>query len=586
MPEVPADFLLVVDGVRQPLSRLSAFTVYDIAEIRLLHDPEELIKWGTRHQSVLLVTTRLPRQGTVNVTYRFDGGLQSAANGDAIATPVQTGFGQHHQLDVEGRDSTVGYLFSAYGVPTSHGVVKGTSCGNLGLRTYISYSRRTLRLSNDLSFRHQDTEQSQEVRYLQSLSDGSFLKSKSALLTDHLAASLDLSCGLHIGGDFSFSYERQVDDCFLSPRSGWFTAVDDARTRGSYHKDNQTELCYESSLQADYSHQTADHLLTLNGGLRLYAGEQRGDSYGGLGVLSDRMAYISFTLGYDTTAARVASERYERTLSTWATVGYQYRQRYGLSAGATVWHSSLLAPQHRTALHSYARLLWHLHRESWLSDPRWRQLTLSLTYSQTGFVPFGYEDFTTLYQNRTSEQYIYNYYLTGSRLVHLADEELKPARTTTTQFAVNAQWQQTAGQIRLYHQQTEHTPLPDVNGVDLNLSAPLVSGSKFRLTVNGGLRYDHFSAEEAAGLPTQDSRHLTTAHLALNAFKGAWSAHLSASGDKDMGRSALQLNYRFASLPRPLKSISIGAAVVNPVCWQPDDVWQVRRYLLSLNIEL
>lgn len=569
-PEVDGDMLLVVDGARLPMTMLPMLSVYDIEEVRVLRDPQQLMRWGTRHQAVLLLTTRKMRGGTIGATYRADGAVQTAVDASAAQTPTQTGLLQHHQLDVEGRDSTVGYLFSAYGQPHSCGVLKGVSDEGLGLRTYISYRRQRLSLHNDLGFRHEADERSQEVRYVRADSEGSFLKSKTARLTDRLGVEFDICRGLLLRGDFSFCFRRCADDLFLSPRSGWFADVDDALQRGSYHKRQLADRSYEGSLLLNFRHEQADHRLTAEVGTDLYSGEYQDNSYGGAGVLNDRMAYISFTLGYDTAGVRQASRQYERTLTGWGSATYEYRQRYGLSAGATVWHSSILSPEHRTALHGYAQAYWNLHREAWLACSDWRQLTLGYTHGVTGFVSFATTAFTTNYQNRTTEQYIYNYYLTGTRLVHEADETLKPARITTEQLTLNAAWRWHTALLRLYHQETAHAPLPVNNGVELTLQSPLCVTRHFMLTASAGIQADH----------------VTQGHLSLGAQAGPWDAHIAISGDDDFGQSALQLNYSFRKLPRWLRTLQLGASVVNLVCWQPDGVLQTRQYLLSLTLAL
>lgn len=588
-PDVYGDMLVVVDGARMPMDALSMLSVYDIAEIRVVRDPQRMVRYGSRYKSVLEVSTRRVGNRSVMASYHLDADLQQAI-GDRDGLPSQMGYRHRHQLDVEGRDKAVSYLLSAVLEPNSRGVLRGMNDDALRLRAAVSYTTRSLRLRNDLSFLHADVERSQEVRYTQENSNGSFLKQNQARLVDRFGVELDLTRDLLLQGDFTFGYHRLVDDIFLSPYSAWFANDADVRQRGSYHKSRDEQLTYEGGLSIGYQHTNSAHHIDIAVGTRLYSGSDETERYGGLGVLSDRMAYVSFTLGYDTMGVRTATRHPEHTLTGWSAFTYEYAGRLGLSANAALWRSSLLAPRHRTDMHWSLGGYWHLHRESWFQNQDWRQLTVGLSHGYTGYVPFGYESFTTLYHNRTDEQYIHNYYQTGSGLVNLANECLRPVHTATTQAYVQAGWRRLSALLRLYHQRNSHLPV--------EVDAPVESGFYTQLasvgheTVNGFeltmqtplVHTDLFSLDAAAGALHEPG--LTAAHLRLLATLGNWQATIAVSGDDDYGQSAVNVDYRFPRLPAWLHDLRLGLSVTNPVAWQPDHVMQSRTYGLSFHFEL
>lgn len=525
-PETSGDVLLLVDGARQEVDALEMLSVYDVAAVRVMRNSGQQMRWCTRHQTIVEITTRKMKGGDINATYHGDWSI---------------GKQHRHQADVEGSDSIVGYLLSAYGASKDSG---------LGLRAYISYRKGGLHLHNDIGFRHSDAEDG----------ENSFTEYRTARLTDRFGGELQIMKGLRLMGDFSFAYRRTATDRFLSPSSDVFAGIDDARQRGSYQKGLTRDLTYEGGLQLQGAWKAGRGEWRTEAGVRLYSGELEGDSYGGVGILSDRMAYISFTLGYDTAGVRQASRRYERTLTSWATVGYELDGRYGVNGGISLWHSSLLAPAHRTVMRGYGEVYWKVSRPA--------NMMVAFSHGVTGFVPFSSQDFSTLYVNRNDEQYIYNYYLTGTRLTHEADEDLRPARTTTEQLSVNATWRRLAAMLRFYHEETKYAPLPANNGVELDTRLPLVSQGPFRLSTGVGIRYDH----------------LTRGHLTVLASAGPWHAHVAIGGDDDLGQSSLQLNYRLQAVkPLGMKSLELGASVLNPVCWHPDGWTQPRQYVLSLS---
>lgn len=599
MPEMDEQTLIVVDGKRVPHEMLTTLSIYDIEHAKVVNDPVSLSAWGIYGHSVVELTTRKVAEGALRATYRLDASLTRAA-GSSGQLPRQTGWQHLHQLDVEGRDAAVAYLGSARLSPNGRGVLKGNGNDALGLRAYIGYRWKALLLHNDMTFHHGDEELSSGVRYLRENSQGSFETQKTASLADRFGLELDVVQGLRLSADFSFVNRSVQQDMFLSPVSGWFADTDDVRLHGTYRKGNRRTTTYEGGVRLDFNRTLGLHRLTATASGNFYSGEMRDENYGGMGVLSDRMGYISFTLGYDTLRGRSAGRNYERTLRGHVGGSYEFGGRYGATASATLSHSSLLAPDHRTVAHWAARAYWHLHGEQWMKDCQLNPLTLAYTYGESGYVPFTWHDFTTTYRNNSSEQYIYNYYLTGSSLQGLANTSLKPARTRSHQLSAYAGMQGATALLRVYHAATDHLLTYDeqpletgfrlraesngqltANGMELTASAPLVRGETISIYGQLMLGYEHCSADGMANSGLR--RNVTRGSVGLGGTMRRWNMSLSLGGNNDLGQSCVQAGYNVGRCCRWI-GLWVGVCAENLVCWHPNDLLMQRRYGISLKL--
>lgn len=599
VPEMDEQTLIVVDGKRVPHEMLATLSVYDIEQAKVVNDPVSQTGWGIHGRSVVELTTRQVAEGALHATYRLDAALARAV-GDGGQLPQQTGWQHQHQLDVEGRDAAVAYLGSARLSPSGRGVLKGNGNDVLGVRAYVSYRRKALQLHNDMTFHHGDEDLSASVRHLRENSQGSFEKQKTASLADRFGLELDVTRDLRLSAGFSFVNRSVQQDMFLSPVSGWFADTDDVRRHGAYRKGNRRTTTYEGGLRLDFNRVQGQHSLTATASSDFYSGEERDENYGGMGVLSDRMGYISFTLGYDTLRGRSAGRNYERTLRGHAGGSYEYDGRYGVAAGATLSHSSLLAPDHRTVAHWAARAYWNLHAEQWMKDGGLNPLTLAYTYGEWGHVSFTWQDFTTTYRNNSGEQYIYNYYLTGSKLQGLANTSLKPARTRSHQLSAHAGMKGATTMLRVYHAATDHLltyaeqPLetgfrwmPESsgrlteNGVELTVSAPIVRCETVSIYGQMMLNYVNRSANGTSDNGLR--RNVTRGSLGLSGATGRWNMSLSAGGDNDFGQSCLQAGYDVGRCCRWIR-LWVGLCAENLVCWHPDNLLMQRRYGISLKL--
>ena len=509
------NILFVIDGNRVPLSVARALNVCDIKEIRVMNDAVSLAAWGINGaDGVVEIRTVRPTVTSLQVTYHADLTMLSADKSpyrvqqkgvsgatDWLSEPLRTGFMQRHQIDVGGNDGLVSYKFTAAFAPAGRGVMKGSGNDDLGLRAYVGYRHRAISVYNDIAFDYYKARTSSFGRWgdmalisgaespydgqgmLRPFVDvggkpvpnpvyehslGSFFKERTATLTDRLGLRIDLPWGLQFNGNYSYVRQFVRYDDFRSPSSAIFLANTDLRANGTYHIRRSGYTSYEGGASLDYHANIARGRLSSSLGFSLFDGHRTGESYGGRGILSDRMAYITFTQGYDTLQAPTANRLYERTLRIFLNTDYTFNRRYGIMLSGHLNRSNLLAPDDRTRFYWAGKLYWNMHNEPWLKNDRLKTLRLYLEAGTTGVVPFSYTDFTNTYTNNINDEYIYNYYQIGSRLSAKPNTRLKPV--TMLMWAAGADMTTETGHFyaEFYRNSARNqlvvTPLPAIDG--------------------------------------------------------------------------------------------------------------------------
>ena len=509
------NILFVIDGNRVPLNVARALNVCDIKEIRVMNDAVSLAAWGINGaDGVVEIRTVRPTVTPLQVTYHADLTMLSADKSpyrvqqkgvsgatDWLSEPLRTGFMQRHQIDVGGSDGLVSYKFTAAFAPAGRGVMKGSGNDDLDLRAYVGYRHRAISVYNDIAFDYYKARTSSFGRWgdmalisgaespydgqgmLRPFVDvggkpvpnpvyehslGSFFKERTATLTDRLGLRIDLPWGLQFNGNYSYVRQFVRYDDFRSPSSAIFLANTDLRANGTYHIRRSGYTSYEGGASLDHQANIARGRLSSSLGFSLFDGHRTGESYGGRGILSDRMAYITFTQGYDTLQAPSAHRFFERTMRVFANVDYMFRHRYGIKLSGNLNRSNLLAPEKRSRFYWAGKLYWNMHNEPWLENSRVKTLRLFIESGTTGVVPFSYAYFTNTYTNNINDEYIYNYYQIGSRLSAKPNARLKPV--TMLMWAAGADMTTETGHFHaeFYRNSARNqlvvTPLPAIDG--------------------------------------------------------------------------------------------------------------------------
>ncbi len=509
------NILFLIDGNRVPLNVARALNVSDIREIRVITDAVNLAACGIHGaDGVVEIQTVRPTAVPLQVSYRAGFTLLSADKSpytaqqknvagptNWLSEPLQTGFTQRHQIDVGGGDRLVSYRFTATFSPAGRGVMKGSGNNDLSLRSYVGYRHKAIDVYNDMGFDYYNARKSNFGRWgdmaliqgtespydaqgalrpfvdvngmqvpnpLYEHSLGSFFKERTATLTNRLGLRIDLPWQLQFNGNYSYVRQFVRFDDFLSPSSAVFLANTDLRANGTYHIRRSGYLSHEGGASLDHQANVGNGRLSSSLGFGIFDGKSTGESYGGRGVLNDRMAYVTFTQSYDTLQAPLAHRFFERTMRVFANVDYMFRHRYGIKLSGNLNRSNLLAPDNRTRFYWAGKLYWNMHNEPWLENSRVKTLRLFIESGTTGVVPFSYADFTNTYTNNINDEYIYNYYQIGSRLSAKPNTRLKPV--TMLMWAAGADMTTETGHFHaeFYRNSARNqlvvTPLPAIDG--------------------------------------------------------------------------------------------------------------------------
>lgn len=192
--------LVIVDGHSESFDRLKDFDIQRVASVTLLKNATATALYGVRAgQGAIVITTKVPENKRLQLTYNFDGTFQCAsmrafdmmdagqkldwekrmgaydgndalyqqrvadvkANGSAdwLDIPLRTSFSHRHRVSVDGGDSSLRYRGVLYMNPVK-GVMKGSKRTTYGASAFIGYTTRKLEISNELSVDMADASES------------------------------------------------------------------------------------------------------------------------------------------------------------------------------------------------------------------------------------------------------------------------------------------------------------------------------------------------------------------------------------------------------------------------------------------
>lgn len=539
--------LFLIDGAQVSAYQFMCLNINNIEKIIIYKDAQSLTRFGTKGgNGAIEAVLRKPDAGKLRINYLFDAQLQTVDRSnrhlaDAIAgttgynwkeTPLRTAFSHRHKLDIGGGDRYVKYNFSVEGDPAGRGVMQDDYHKTLGLSNYIAYQRNAVSISNHLSFYQSKNRVSPYGTYdyylnlspalspydengkvstllpdgsvnpLYEVSTGSFNREKIHTIQDRLKATIALPADLLIEGAFAFSRETAQNDIYISPSSGRYADAEEGSYNGRYDIARDNQLAFEGELALVYDKAWKKSTLTTSLAASFLSDKRYDETFGGYGILNDRMAYISFTQTYsaeDPTATR----EYDHNLAGLFSARYQYDGRYGISAGLRVEKSSLLATRARTALFYNAGLYWNLHNEAFLRNSGIEELTLAFSHGTSGGIGFASEAYTITYDNNIGNEYIYNYYLVGSSIVLMPNDRLHWYTVMRDNLSLSARYRNLSLGLLFYSRIT--TDLPVITSLPLSTGYPYTFGNGGKISnrgVEGSLTVDLLPGRKELSLLT------------------------------------------------------------------------------------
>lgn len=392
--------------------------------------------------------------------------VAGGVNKEWLKLPLTTALQHRHRLDISGGDEFVRYQMGLRISPGTQGVMKGSKRDFYGVDAYIEYRYRTLTLSNRLSIDkmyanaspygtfdlyptinpYYTPEDDKGIRYSllgeatfnQQLNPEyesalkSFRKTEAYGIWNNFRASLELSDKFQVEGHFSFVRDHAQEDYYISPASGLYSGLDqdEATQAGKYDINHRNTTTYEGNLSLRYDDRYKRSRFGGRLSMHIFQGKTERDYYGGTGIPTDRMGFISFTTTYDQHLSPDAIRQHDRMLSGIFSGYYNYDKRYEGNINLRVDKSSRLAIDRQLACFYGLDLRWHIHNESFMKEQDFlNRLTLETGWGTTGSIDFVEEDHLVKYGYNIGNEYIYDYYLIGASIKSLPNPKLKP-RTT------------------------------------------------------------------------------------------------------------------------------------------------------------
>lgn len=508
-----------IDGVEEPAYRLQEIDIDDIAFVTIVKDPLTLSKLGIKGANgAIAITTKTVIKGILRVRYNGDFSLSAAdlssfdlmngseklayenANGyydnnqelyrqrvaankniDYARIPLRTAFSHRHRVDVEGGDDNVRYRLTGR-VNPEQGVMGKSDVTTSGLNAFIEYKRDKLKVSNDLSYTANKSDEmllsfidyaftnpyfdprnsnGRLSRYLgeknfdmtynpeYESSLGSYVKNTGNTLSERLKVSYDFGSGFELSALGAFSNYKSKQDGYISPKSYVFidSGADD---NGSYMIDRYTTSSLQATIDLSYSKEIGRSTLGANLGGGIMAMKCSNELYGGKGLLSDNMVHISFAKYYSN--QHYAERTYDRTASGDLSVYYNYDNRYSIEGNVHADYSSLLAKEKRTAIFWGVSANWNLKNEQFLKDNTTvTKLVAGVSTATTGAVDFTLNQSSLVYSNMIGNEYIYNYFLTGASIMGMPNEHLKWRSSHNTSVWVDGEISRLAFRLEYYN---------------------------------------------------------------------------------------------------------------------------------------
>ena len=511
-----SSILFLIDGAQVSAYQFMSLNINDIEKIIIYKDAQSLARLGTKGgNGAIEAILRTPETGKLHINYLFDAQIQTAdlshqhpaadikdiKGFDWKNTPLRTAFRHRHKLDIGGGDRYVKYNFSVEGDPSGKGVMKDDYHKTLGLNNYIAYRRNILSISNYLSFYQTKNNASPYGTYdyyrnlspelspydangkiasllgngainpLHEVSTGSFDRKKIHTVQDRLKVEITLPADLHLDGNFSFIRETGQNDVYVSPSSGRYTDVETGGYTGQYDITRDNQLSFEGGLSLRYDKTWKKSDIGVSGGINFLSNKWYDETFSGIGIPTDRMAYISFTQSYySSETSPSASRYYDHNLFGIFSAHYLYDNRYGLTAGARIEKSSLLASRARTAAFYSAGVFWNMHNESFLRNTGIEQLTLAFSHGTSGGIGFSNNAYTVTFDNNVGNEYIYNYYLIGSSIVLMPNDRLRHYTVMRNNLSLSARYRSVSLSILYYTRRT--TDLPIITPLPLSTGYP------------------------------------------------------------------------------------------------------------------
>ena len=406
---------------------------------------------------------------------------ESGVNTYWLSQPVRTGVSTNHSLNMSGGAKSIRYSLSLnYG--NGVGVMKGSGRDRFGLNYNLSYSNRSLRFSNNTTVSYAKGKVTPWGSFNQYVSQFPFFKLyDSAGNTLKILEPNNVELGIPIaapGGVFTndaYNAELEMKNYsytlgFVNNTNFEWTINKDLRMRaavsfsnnlpgseqflpadhtsfeialaagvadlGSYTQTRGKNSVIDSRISFDYNKKMGDHTILTAVGFQAQATNSNSTTILVTGIPNDYLGQLGMANGYGFNAKPNAITSTTRSVSSYASVSYNYADRYTAEITANASGSSQFGSNNRLAPFWAGGVAWNVHKEKFFNkNSVIQQLRMRLTTGVTGNQNFAAHMSQPIFQYNLQDNYRLQL---GATVQGYANPDLKWQQTIKNNFGLSA----------------------------------------------------------------------------------------------------------------------------------------------------
>ena len=406
---------------------------------------------------------------------------QSGVNTDWLAQPVRTGVGSMHSLTISGGSRAVRYLL-ALNYNNGVGVMKGSNRDVYGLTYNLSYVSRSIHFSNNTTVNYGRANNSPWGSFSQYASQFPFFKPYDSAgnvvkifepnyttlgflspapgnqftnaaynaqlavkdysfytsFTNNTNFDWTINSNLRMRAAISFSNNLPgAEQYFPADHTMFVSAVTSGFTDlGSYSQTRGKNSVIDGRLSLDYNKKIGAHTIMTSVGFQAQGTNSSSTTIRVSGLPNDYLDQLGMANGYGQVTRPNSIENVTRTISSYASISYNYLDRYTAEITANASGSSQFGSNNRLAPFWAGGVAWNVDKEKFFNkNSVIQQLRVRATTGVTGNQNFA------AYMSQPTFQYniLNNYRLQlGAGVQGYANPDLKWQQTLKNNVGITA----------------------------------------------------------------------------------------------------------------------------------------------------
>lgn len=523
--------LIILDGFQSTLQKLLDINENEVESLTILKDAAATAIYGSRGSNgVVVITTKVPKAGKLRLNFRSDLNLEApdltgysllksrekldlelkagyyntpraendlalkryynyvlnevnrGVETDWMAIPLNSAFGQRHNLRLEGGDQSFRYSASAQ-LNDIKGVMKGSARTTFNGAVTLAYTYKNVRFRNNLQISQGKSSESSygdfseftrlnpywrpyddKGNVLKVLGDpgnfdysnywnnlptnplfnatlNTFDKSSISDIVNNSSVEWTLWRDLILRAQLGLTKNTSQSDLFRPAEHTAFNnyqAIDIFR-KGDYRYGISNAAGYDGSLNLAYSRTfNIKHVVFVGADYNIRQNRSSGYTFLAEGFPNANFDFVSMALQYAKDGKPTGNESMTRAVGFTSNLNYTYDNRYFVDGSFRVDGSSQFGSNKRFAPFWSAGIGWNLHNEKFLTDNKYiNRLKIRGSAGITGSQNFNAYQALSTYGYYTNDRY-FNWL--GSYLLALGNNDLQWQQTTKIDIGTDAEF--------------------------------------------------------------------------------------------------------------------------------------------------